>query len=176
MTNQYNQMAEIQEIVTLICKDDQKVEVAQNIAEKAKLIENILEGNDEKTIDISAKCSKPVCEKALEFCKKLAEGVEMPEISKPLGDKGIECVGPWFIDYITKDVSKEELFELVEIGGKYLNIEPLMQLGCAKIALDIKDKFIVDIRQYFNCEDDVPNFTAAEEEKISDENIWIDEN
>ena len=168
-------MAEIQEIVKLICANGEEVEVPQNIAQKSKLIENILEDSDDKTIDISVKVRKPVCEKALEFCKKLAEGETMPNIPKPLGDRGIDCVGQWFIDYITNDVSKDELFELVEVGGKYLNIEPLMQLGCAKIALDIKDKYIVEIRQYFNVENDVPAFTADEEEKILDENIWIDE-
>ena len=169
-------MAEIQEEeVKLILTDGEEVNVPMKIAEQSKFLKDILEDNEDKTVDISQKVRKPIWTKVEVICKKLSEGEELKEIKKPLGEDGWNAIDEWFRRYITDDVEKAELFELVEVGGKYLNIEPLHQLGCAKIAYDNKDSFIVDIRKYFDLEHDIPRFSQAEEEKLADENIWINE-
>ena len=86
----------------------------------------------------------------------------------------MDNIDPKFRQYIT-DVPKEMLFELVESGGVYMNIEPLLHLAAAKIALDVRDLYISDIRRYFSCENDVPFFSEEEETKMKEENIWINE-
>ena len=95
------------------------------------------------------------------------------KLEKPLKN-GLDNVDPKFKQYIT-DVPKEMLFELVESGGVYMNIEPLLHLAAAKIALDVRDLYISDIRRYFSCENDVPFFSEEEETKMKEENIWINE-
>ena len=95
------------------------------------------------------------------------------KLEKPLKN-GLDNVDPKFKQYIT-DVPKEMLFELVESGGVYMNIESLLHLAAAKIALDVRDLYISDIRRYFSCENDVPFFSEEEETKMKEENIWINE-
>ena len=160
-------MAEIQEEeVKLILADGEEVNVPEQIAVQSIMLKDILDDGDDKTIDISSKVRKPIWDKIEVFCKKLSEGDQLAEIKKPLGEDGWGQIDEWFREYITAGVSKQELFELVEVGGKYLNIDPLLALGCAKIAYDNKDNYIVDIRKYFDLEHDIPHFTPAEEEKI----------
>ena len=67
-------------------------------------------------------------------------------------------VEPWYADYI--NVEKEELFELI-MASNYLDIKPLLELACAKVASLIKNKSIEEIRKFFNIEND---FTPEEEQ------------
>ena len=67
-------------------------------------------------------------------------------------------VEPWYADYI--NVEKEELFELIK-ASNYLDIKPLLELACAKVASLIKNKSIEEIRKFFNIEND---FTPEEEQ------------
>ena len=74
--------------------------------------------------------------KIMNFLKKL-DKKPMPKIQKPIRN----CDGPlikdtWynkFIDY----TSKKELFKVI-MAANYLNIEPLLELGCAKVAYEMK--------------------------------------
>ena len=67
-------------------------------------------------------------------------------------------VDSWYADYI--NVEKEELFELI-MASNYLDINPLLELACAKVASLIKNKSIEEIRKFFNIEND---FTPEEEQ------------
>ena len=67
-------------------------------------------------------------------------------------------VDPWYADYI--NVEEEELFELI-LASNYLDINPLLELACAKVASLIKNKSIEEIRKFFNIEND---FTPEEEQ------------
>ena len=67
-------------------------------------------------------------------------------------------VEPWYADYI--NVEKEELFELI-MASNYLDINPLLELACAKVASQIKNKSIEEIRKFYNIEND---FTPEEEQ------------
>ena len=51
------------------------------------------------------------------------------------------------------------LFELI-MASNYLDIKPLLELSCAKVASMIKNKSIQEIRKFFNIETD---FTPEEE-------------
>ena len=140
---------DVQEEVTLICKDNEELKVAQSVAEQSQLVKDILEDNEDKRIDVSAKVSKPVCEKIMAFCEILEAGDQIPVLEKPLKN-GLETIPIKFVEYIN-DVDKDMLFQLIEAGGTYMSIEPLLRLCAAKIANEIRDLYIVDIRKYFGC-------------------------
>lgn len=53
-----------------------------------------------------------------------------------------------------------------------MDIKPLLELSCAKVASMIKGKSIPDIRKFFNIEND---FTPEEEAQIIEENKWAEE-
>ena len=93
-----------------------------------------------------------------------------PEIDKPLSHNDMyQVVDQWHADYV--NLEQEELFELV-MAANYLDIKPLLELSCAKVASQIKNKSVKEIRQYFNIEND---FTPEEEAQIQEENRWAEE-
>ena len=62
----------VEEEVTLVCKEGEEVKVAQSVAERSQLVKDILDDvGDDKRIDVSAKVSRPACEKIMAFCELL---------------------------------------------------------------------------------------------------------
>ena len=78
-------------------------------------------------------------------------------------------VDPWHADFINLD--QEVLFELI-MASNYLDIKPLLELACAKVASLIKNKSVPEIRKFFNIEND---FSPEEEQQIMEENKWAEE-
>ena len=76
----------------------------------------------------------------------------------------------WDCDYINLD-NMDDLIDLV-VASNFLDIEGLLNLGCAKIASLIKGKNVEEIRDMFGIEND---FTPEEEAQIREENKWAEE-
>lgn len=75
--------------------------------------------------------STKVLEKIIEFCTKYQED-PMKKISKPLRSMTLDDeVGPWYANFI--NVEKEMIFEITE-AANFMQIDPLIELTCAKIA------------------------------------------
>ena len=153
----------------LLCKDGEVLEVPVAVANTSKLIAGLIEdsGTDE---DIPlTQVDKPTMEKVIVFMERMAEHTP-PEIEKPLSSTDLsQVVEAWYADYV--NVETEKLFEVV-MAANYLDIKPLLELSCAKVASQIKGKSIPEIRQYFNIEND---FTPEEEERVMEENRWAEE-
>ena len=63
------------------------------------------------------------------------------------------------------------LLQLI-LAANYLDIKPLLDLTCAKIASMMKDKTTEEMRQIFNI---VNDFTPEEEAQVREENKWCEE-
>ena len=108
-------------------------------------------------------------EKVVVFCEHMREHAP-PEIEKPLSSTDMtQVVDQWHADFV--NVDQEMLFEVV-MAANYLDIKPLLELSCAKVASLIKGKSVQEIRQFFNIEND---FTPEEEAQIMEENRWAEE-
>ena len=57
-------------------------------------------------------------------------------------------------------------------AANYMDIKPLLDLTCAKVASMIKNKSPEQIRKTFNIQND---FTPEEEEAVRAENKWAEE-
>ena len=157
------------EQVKLLCNDGEVVEVPQNVAEKSVLIKGLIEDSGVEEEIPLPQVKKAVLEKIIVFCERLLDH-QPPEIDKPLSHSDMaQVVDQWHADYI--NLEQEELFELV-MAANYLDIKPLLELSCAKVASQIKNKSVVEIRKYFNIEND---FTPEEEAQIQEENRWAEE-
>ena len=144
--------------VKLLCSDGEEVEIDIDVAEKSVLIKGLIDdtGTDDQIPLPNVK--RPILEKVIDFCKHLKDH-QAPEIEKPLKSTDMQSVvDPWYADYI--NLEQEVLFELI-MASNYLDIKPLLELACAKVASLIKNKSIEEIRKLFNIEND---FTPEEEQ------------
>ena len=124
-------------------------------------------GNDDEIPIPNVKSS--ILKKVIDFCTYIKTNAP-PEIEKPLKSANLkDVVNPWYATYI--EVDQEVLFDLI-MAANYLDIKPLLDLGCAYVASMIKGKTPEQIRQLFNIEND---FTPEEEAQIKQENKWAEE-
>ena len=154
------------EKVKLLCSEGDEVEVDREVAEKSLLIKGIIDDSGiEEQIPLP-NVKRPILEKVITFCTHLKDH-QAPEIEKPLRSENMaSVVDVWYADYI--NLEQEILFELI-LASNYLDIKPLLELACAKVASLIKNKSIEEIRKFFNIEND---FTPEEEAQIMEENKW----
>lgn len=156
------------EKVKLICSDGETVEIEVDIAEKSVLIKGLIDDSGlEEQIPLP-NVKRPILEKVIAFCTHLRDN-SAPDIEKPLKSVDMAAVvDPWYADYI--NLEQEVLFELI-MAANYLDIKPLLELSCAKVASLIKNKSIPEIRKFFNIEND---FSPEEEQQIMEENKWAE--
>lgn len=75
-----------------------------------------------------------------------------------------DFVQEWYVDFIA--VKQPVLFELIR-AANYMDIKPLLELGCASIASLIKGKKEDEVRELFQNEDEV---THEGEAHVCEEN------
>ena len=153
-----------------MCNDGELVNVPVTVAEKSVLIKGLIDDSGTEEEIPLPQVKKPILTKIVTFCERLVEHGNPPDIDKPLSHNDMKQVtDEWHANFV--DLEQEELFELV-MAANYLDIKPLLELSCAKVASQIKNKSVVEIRKYFNIEND---FTPEEEAQIQEENRWAEE-
>ena len=157
------------EKVTLVTSEGEEVEVDKEIAIKSVLIKSMIDDSSADESIPLPNVKKAILDKVIEFCNYLRDNPP-PEIEKPLKTANMsEIVAPWYVKFV--DLEKEVLFETI-LAANFLDIKPLLELSCAKVASLIKGKSIPEIRSYFDIEND---FTPEEEQQIMEENKWAEE-
>ena len=144
--------------VKLISSEKTIFEVPTNILSISNLIKTMMDDVDfdnedledsEREIplfNITDKCLK----KIIEFMEHFNEE-QMKDIEKPLISNLIEhIVQKWYADFI--NVDDDFLYSLIN-AANYMDIRPLLNLGCAKVALSIKNKSPEEIRKIFNLDE-----------------------
>ncbi|PVU89507.1 hypothetical protein BB561_005308 [Smittium simulii] len=164
-------------MVILKSSENQLFNVDRAVAEKSVLIKNMLEdiGETDEPIPIS-NVSGEVLKKVIEYCEyhKNDEGFSNdPDADTDIdnfdGAASSDNIEPW--DEKFMDLDQEMLFELL-LASNYLNIKPLLELGCKTVANMMKGKSAEEIRKLFNIHND---FTPEEEEQIRKENEWAED-
>jgi len=73
---------------------------------------------------------------------------KMKDIEKPLRSSDLkDIIQEWYADFI--NIDDDFLFSLIN-AANYMDIQPLLNLGCAKVASLIKNKTPEEIRTIFN--------------------------
>ncbi len=83
----------------------------------------------------------------------------------------VEIVGPWYFAYIA--IPHDDLLQII-LAANFMNIKPLLDLGCSYIASLIKDKPMETIKTTFNVTND---FTVEDEKALREDprNKWAEE-
>ena len=147
-----------------------KMEVPAKAAMMSELIKSMLQDDDDDNeipeIPLQ-EVSKEILEKVIEFTVKHMDD-PMKEIPKPIPTNDMkELVGEWDANFI--DLEQETLFKVI-LAANFLDIQPLLDLGIAKVASMIKGKEVDQVKKIFNINEDI---TPEEEKKVRDENPWI---
>jgi S-phase kinase-associated protein 1 len=148
-------------MITLISKTNTKHPIKINVSKISGLIQTALDGDEDCKIINLKSIEAPVINKVIEYmnhyeCKK------PKDIEKPLSSTNMEdAVDKWDADFI--DVDQKMLFKLV-LAANYLDIQPLLELSCAKVGSFMVQRTPKEIRKIFHIDDALEN--EKEKEKF----------
>ncbi|GIX65620.1 skp1 family protein [Babesia caballi] len=146
--------------------------VERHVLEPCALLRNMLFHNDEdgdsEPIKLERVSTRALC-KVIDYCRYHWNNPAKP-IPQPLKSTRLaDVVCPWDLEFV--NVEQEVLFELM-LAENFLDIKPLLELTCAKVASMIKGKTPDEIRDEFNI---VNDFAPGEEATIREENKWCED-
>ena len=158
-------------VIVLKSSDDQVFSVERAIAEKSKMIRDMLdltEAEEGKEIvaplDVKGATLKKVVEWTTQHKDDPAPVDDLKE--KEPGKWKKPELSQWDEDFL--QLEQAELYDLL-LAANYLEIKDLLDTICKTVALMIQDKSAEEIREKFDIKND---FSKAEEEKIKEENEW----
>ncbi|KAG7435584.1 E3 ubiquitin ligase complex SCF subunit scon-3 [Fusarium oxysporum f. sp. raphani] len=160
--------------VWLASNDSATIEVDRVVAERSMLIKNMLEDigdegiNAENPIPIP-NVNEAVLRKVIEWCDHHRNDPLQAQDDDSDARKKTTDIEEW--DQKFMQVDQEMLFEII-LASNYLDIKPLLDVGCKTVANMIKGKSPEEIRKTFNITND---FTPEEEEQIRRENEWAED-
>lgn len=152
--------------------DGAKIEIDRQVGERSVLIKNLIEDLPEdevagQAIPIS-NVNEAVLRKVIEWCEHHRNDPPTTDDDADTRKKTTD-IEEW--DQKFMQVDQEMLFEII-LAANFLDIKPLLDVGCKTVANMIKGKSPEDIRKTFNITND---FTAEEEEQIRRENEWAED-
>jgi S-phase kinase-associated protein 1 len=158
--------------ITLVSNDGAKVSVDRQVAEKSVLIKHMMEdlGDGALNTDVPIpNVNESVLKKVIEWCEHHKDDPAAANDDDSDSRKKTTDIEEW--DQKFMQVDQEMLFEII-LASNYLDIKPLLDVGCKTVANMIKGKSPEEIRKTFNITND---FTPEEEEQIRRENEWAED-
>ncbi|KAI0449276.1 E3 ubiquitin ligase complex SCF subunit scon-3 [Xylaria acuta] len=159
-------------IITLQSNDNHIIGVERTVAERSMLIKNMLEDLGDSALNQTVpipNVTEPVLRKVIEWCEHHKHDPPSSTEDESDNRKKTTDIDEW--DQKFMQVDQEMLFEII-LASNYLDIKPLLDVGCKTVANMIKGKSPEEIRKTFNITND---FTPEEEEQIRRENEWAED-
>lgn len=155
--------------IKLLSNDNIEFKIEKDVAEKSMLIKNMLEDVDDSDSFIPLpNVDGKTLDKIVEWCRHHKD--EFKEYENDDEKYRNADIDEWNKKYM--EVDQETLFNII-LAANYLDIKPLLNIGCKTVANIIKGKSVEEIRKTFNI---VNDFTPEEEAQIKKENEWADDN
>ncbi|CAM0142039.1 hypothetical protein VKS41_004257 [Umbelopsis sp. WA50703] len=156
-------------MVQLLSSDNETFTVDKQVAERSILIKNMLEdvGESDAPIPLPNVTAK-ILKKVIDWCEH-HRGDPVSQQEEINDRKRLTEIDEW--DQKFMEVDQETLFEII-LAANYLDIKPLLDIGCKTVANMIKGKSPEEIRRTFNI---VNDFTPEEEAQIRKENEWAED-
>jgi S-phase kinase-associated protein 1 len=158
------------ETIKLTTSDHAELEVERVVIERSQLIKNLLNdlGTTGEAIPLP-NVNEAVMKKVLEWCEHHKKDTLSTVDDDCDARKKSTDIDEW--DQKFMQVDQEMLFEII-LAANYLDIKPLLDVGCKTVANMIKGKSPDEIRKTFNIQND---FTPEEEDQIRRENEWAED-
>jgi len=159
-------------MITLVSNDGVPLHVDRKIAERSMLIKNMMDDLGDSVAETEVpipNVNESVLRKVLEWCEHHKDDIQPATDDDSDSRKKTTDIEEW--DQKFMQVDQEMLFEII-LASNYLDIKPLLDVGCKTVANMIKGKSPEEIRRTFNITND---FTPEEEDQIRRENEWAED-
>ena len=157
------------EEIILISSESNPVEIKAKAAKRSNLIKEFIQDFPENNIPLNSINYKTLL-KIKEYLEHY-ENSEPKDIRQPLPKKDFKnIVDSW--DYNFIDLQNETIFEIM-LAANYMDIRPLLNLTCAKIASEITGKNEQQIRDLFKMGKDCGIDENETEDNIKNKNFEI---
>ena len=138
--------------ITLVSSEDKQFKIAEKAAVRSKLLQGILTDYDKKEVPLKEIDSETL-ETIIKYLEHYVNG-EPKEIPKPLQHRDLsKILDPWDYDFISK-ISIDNSIKLVN-AANYMDIGPLLHLSCCRIASEMVDRPVEEVRKLFEIENDM---------------------
>jgi S-phase kinase-associated protein 1 len=159
------------DIIKVTSKDGKEFTISKKAAELSVLLKSTMQDFEGDVVVPLSEMDDKTTARVVEYLEKF--NGEMPqEIEKPLKSAVMkEVTDEWSANFVDA-LPLEDLVDIT-VAANFMEIQPLLDLTCAKIASMCKDKTEEEIFQTFGVTE---TFTEEEKAKIREENKWIEEN
>ena len=139
--------------LTLNSSDNMKVVIDIKSAERSHLLKNLIQefaiDNDVPMPDIKG----DILKKCVEYMTHYKD-IEPREIPRPLPSPNLlDVTDEWDVNFIS-GIDLDSVFDIIN-ASNYIDLKPLLDLACARIASIMKGKSAEEIRNIFNLENDL---------------------
>lgn len=159
------------EEVKLISKEGNQHKVPRKAAEMSILLKNTFQDYSSDQAIPLEEVNEETLKLVIEYLNHYA-GTPPTEIEKPIKSNDIKDLTDKFSADFVDALSLESLVDLTS-AANYMEIQPLLDLTCAKFASMVKDKNEDEIFKTFNI---TTAFTEEEKQQVIKENPWLADN
>jgi S-phase kinase-associated protein 1 len=147
----------------LTSSDGIKVSIDEKSASRSTLVKGLLQDYQEEKDIPMPEVRGDVLKKVVEYLIHYKDS-EPREIPKPLPSANlVENTDEWDANFINS-IDLDTTFDLINTAN-YMDIKPLLDLSCAKVASVMKNKTAEEIRNMFNIECDLTEEELKEYEE-----------
>lgn len=150
--------------LTCTSSDGDKFTIDEKSAQRSGLLKGLFEDYKDDMEDTPmADISSLILKKVFEYLEHYKES-DPKEIPRPLPSADMATVcSEWDIKFLS-DLELDSVFDVIN-AANYLDVKPLLDLTCAKIASEMKGKTADEIRTKFNIENDLTEEEMKEYEE-----------
>ena len=165
-------------MITCVTEDGEEVQIEYKFVKKSTTIHKLVEDQNggEDPIPLASIPTKERFERCVVYFKYLVDldtkGEQPPKINKPLSSIVMSEIADQACADMVDPLTQDELFAFV-MDMNFLDCKTGLEMACAKVTSNIKNKDVKEIRQYFKIEND---FTPEEEAQAHAEAEWVEKN
>lgn len=153
-------------------KDGGSIVILKSVGEQSKFISNVaeeFEAGEENLVPLP-NITTETLEHVVDYLNFHRDDPAV-KIERPLKKDLYEIISDWDREFLER-FELQGLFDIV-LGANYLDIKPLLRLGCAQIySKYIRGQSPEKIRETFGLPDDL---TKEDQDRIREENRWCEE-
>ena len=165
-------MSDDNDVRDLVSSDKLTFTVLASIASMSTTLRDLMEDSASGPIPLPDIASKPL-QRVVEYCMHHKDDTVPPPVldttKTRIPDKPTP-VGEWDRQFCAQ-MDQAELFDVI-LAANYLDIRPLLDLGCRIIAESVIGKKPKEIYAMFKIEKEL---TPEEEQKVREDNPWLED-